>query len=161
MITMSTLFGRSSTGRRGGNTIAPTIDVPSASDWTPVMLPRKEPEAHPHLHHHLRLLVDHDGFESGKVAEGETRGSLRRVSTAGHKLVTVSVGGEVVGKLPPSTSALLDQWVEQLNDRGYDVQVDIYNPGNGRPPQLLSATPTAVAQYLHTLLDHLPAPQTR
>ena len=88
------------------------------------------------------------------MAEGDVRASLIPRSHAGARQIAVTVGTDVVGALESLPAALLYDWVEKLNNRGYDIQVDIYHAGNNAPPQLLTKSASSVANYLHTLLEH-------
>ena len=155
MMTLSQLFARNPTSRRvvaktpqKGNPVA-MRRMGEALPET-VLLPRKGHGHHPHLH----LVTHPDVFDWGSVSPGEMRASLIPRSHAGAKQIAVTVGGATVGTLESLPAALLYDWVQKHNSRGYDIQADIYNPGNKAQPQLLTKSASSIAHYLHTLPAH-------
>ena len=155
MVTLSQLFARNPVrpGVAGDAPVAINAAPASQGSPMPVLLPRNGVGHHPHPHH-LQLVTNPGIFDWESVGQGEQRGSLTPRSNSGAMRIAVTVGTETVGTLESLPAAILYDWVTKLNSHGYDIQVDIYAPGNDAPPQLLTKSASAAAHYLHTLLDH-------
>ena len=153
MVTMSQLFALITSGYHSGCE-ALAVEASPVFDGmrTPIVLPRKAHDHHLHFQH-LRLVTDPAVFDWKSVAETEMRASLRPEISSGTKRIVVAVGARMVGALEPLPAELLHDWVVKLNRQGYDIQVDIYTRGDSATPHPLTSSPSAVAHYLHTILD--------
>ena len=155
MVTLSQLFAHKSTSMPRVIINTPSaVNTPAVTDVLPksILLPRRGHGHHPHPHD-LQLVTHPDIFDWTSVGHGERRASLTPRTHAGAKRLAVTIGTDTVGTLESLPAALLYDWVEKLNTRGYDIQVDIYTPGNSTKPQLLTKSATSTAIYLHTILD--------
>ena len=152
MVTLSQLFTHTSAPHQ---VITKTVNNPALSHRLPgsVLLPRKGNGHHPHPHH-LPLVTHPELFDWSPVAEGDVRASLVPRSHSGARQIAVTVGADVVGTLESLPAALLYDWVEKLNNRGYEIQLDTHHAGNDAQPQLLTKSASSVANYLHILLEH-------